>query len=51
MVREDLIFKVCTDLICTGAGNTKHLWCEISTKDECDSRRINMINMMANCST
>ena len=33
MVHEDLNSKVCTDLNCVDAGNTKHLWCEISTKD------------------
>ena len=33
MVRKDLYSKVCTYLNCVDAGNTKHLWCEISTKD------------------
>ena len=33
MVHEDLNSKVFTDLNCVDAGNTDHLWCEISTKD------------------
>ena len=34
MVCEDLNSKVCLDLNCIDAGNTEHLWCEISTKDD-----------------
>ena len=33
MVREYLNSKVCSVLNCADAGNTEHLWCEISTKD------------------
>ena len=43
MVREDLNSSVCTDLNCVDAGNTEHLWCEISIKDDLNMIVIGLI--------
>ena len=48
MVREDLNSKVYTNLNCVDAGNTEHLWCEISTKGDMNMIVIGLIYRLPN---